>query len=161
MLSTITVVKSQNIPINGQFLTSQDNRGHIVVYFKGFNACQFAIKAEITCVNKITKERVSYELKSLAPGQAFTIGPENNWYWQPGERIYITVGTNTAYWIFNPQTRIETTTNRTTCARCLGSGNERCLRCSGSGTTALGESCSSCYGTGEKSCAYCAGLGYN
>ena len=74
------------------------------IYFVGQNASGYALRnLTVKCVNVALGQQQSYTIGSLADGDSFSVGPENGWFWQPGEQLFVTYGNGrSVYWAFQP-----------------------------------------------------------
>ncbi len=74
------------------------------VYFVGQNVSGYSLEnMTVKCVNAALGQQQSYTVEFLANGDSFSVGPENGWYWQPGEQLFVTYENGqSVYWVFQP-----------------------------------------------------------
>lgn len=74
------------------------------IYFVGQNVSGYSLSnLTVKCVNSALGQQQSYTVGFLANGDSFSVGPENGWYWQPGEQLFVTYENGqSVYWIFQP-----------------------------------------------------------
>jgi hypothetical protein len=88
--------------IVGGFYYGVDSYGNPCVYFKGTNISEYEIQIDISSVNELLNQEKRWNC-SLYPDHSFTIGAEDQWYWQVGEKLIITYANGASrYWIFSP-----------------------------------------------------------
>lgn len=99
--------------INGGFFTGQDMYGNYYVYFQGTNVINSPLKIEILTVNEQTRERKSWNC-NLGVNKNFTIGPADNWFWMPGEKLIINYPNGkSVFWVYAPNQNININPGRT------------------------------------------------
>lgn len=74
------------------------------VYFVGRNVSGYSLRnLTIRCVNPALNQQQTYVVKSLANGETVSVGPDDGWFWQPGEQLFVTYGNGQSiYWTFQP-----------------------------------------------------------
>ena len=160
----------QRSPIQGSFKTQADYVGNTYVYFEGVNISDYDFSdLTISCVNEMKDEENSFSLDELDSGDSFSVGIDDGWLWEPGEKLYITFANGKSfYWTYVPENNFiddpvtpysiqqQPNQQNKVCYECHGTG--RCIVCGGSGTYSLyGQTsrCSACSGTGI--CSRCKG----
>jgi hypothetical protein len=95
-----TMAYGQNLYISGSFKIGMDDNGNRVVYFQGNNLTRYNIPITIMTVNEELNENRRWAFNFFA-GKSFSIGPNEGWFWQPGEKliIYFPNGQST-YWVY-------------------------------------------------------------
>lgn len=178
LVVAFTTTFAQNIPITGEFKTHYDTFGNASIYFEGKNISYYPIyNISVLCVNEVLGQKRDFFQKVLLSGHSFYIGISQNWVWQSGEKLYLTVNGQTVYWQYGKppksnysKSRTNTNTNtntkkRTMCTRCNGSGDDPYLYYRAPHYTTDRECCSYPVGHSKscktpKVCITCKGLGY-
>lgn len=90
----------QNPYISGSFNIGYDDNGNEVVYFQGNNLTNYNIPITVVSVNEELNQNRRWSFNSFA-GKSFSIGPNEGWSWQPGEKlvIYFSNG-QSIYWVY-------------------------------------------------------------
>ena len=84
--------------INGGFFYSIDEYGNWYLFFKGTNTSEHQISFKIKSINENLNQEKNWNCE-LAPEKYFTVGPEDNWAWQPGEKLVVTYPDGSScYW---------------------------------------------------------------
>jgi hypothetical protein len=91
---------AQNPYISGGFNIGSDYYGNRYVYFQGTNITQYNIPITVVSVNEELNENKKWSFTLIAGG-AFSIGPNESWYWQPGEKLFVYFSNGQSiYWTY-------------------------------------------------------------
>ena len=74
--------------VKGGFYIGKNNIGNKYIYFRGQNYSQYTIQINLCASNDRLNQRLYWQYV-LLPLQTFTIGPEDGWIWQIGEKLWI------------------------------------------------------------------------
>jgi len=77
-----------NAQIQGEFCQGKDTYGNQCIYFLGTNGTNYNFNIEVTPMNYSTGDKTTRYF-ILYSGKNFTVGPNENWIWQPGEVLII------------------------------------------------------------------------
>ena len=74
------------------------------VYFMGQNVSGFTLRnLTIQCVNAVLSQQQTFTMNFLANGGTFTVGPNDGWAWEVGERLIVVYANGqSVYWDFQP-----------------------------------------------------------
>ena len=74
------------------------------VYFMGQNISGGALRnLTIRCVNSVLSQQQTFRMNFLVNGGTFTVGPNDGWAWELGERLIVTYANGqSVYWDFQP-----------------------------------------------------------
>lgn len=74
------------------------------IYFIGQNVSGYGLSnLTIKCVNNELNQQQTFTMDFLSNGNRFSVGPSEDWVWQPGERLIITYANGqSVYWVYQP-----------------------------------------------------------
>lgn len=88
--------------ITGGFFTGMDYYGNQYVYFKGTNVSPYNLYINVIYFSEKLDQYHTLYYSPLYYDTYFTIGPANNWTWQPGEKVVIVYPNgNKVSWVYS------------------------------------------------------------
>ena len=94
--------EARDLPVIGGFFSMPGLYGTSFVVFQGRNNSPLVLYGvTITATSESLRQtRTFWQNVAVAPSQTFIVGPLQNWYWQPGEKLTVSApGYKTGEWI--------------------------------------------------------------
>ncbi|MFI3261465.1 MAG: hypothetical protein R3Y26_01015 [Rikenellaceae bacterium] len=91
---------------------------------------------KISCINEYLGQKKDFNIV-VNSGTNFNVGPNEGWYWQSGEKLYITYSNGTSvYWTYGANQSNPSFTGHLNCTKCSCKGwaggsnyNKPCPNC--------------------------------